>query len=252
MDFDPPLTEARLIRRYKRFLADVRFTAEAEDKPGADAVPPADGADDDVVTVHCPNSGAMLGVAPPGARCWLSQSPNPKRKHAWTLEVVEADGVCVGINTMAPNRLAAEALSRDAIAELAGYGVHRREVRYHEDSRIDLLLESADRPPAYVEVKNVHLRRRDRLAEFPDSVTARGAKHLRALADMARADARAVMLFVVQRDDCDAFALADDIDHAYAAAFREARAAGVEALAYACAVSPQAIHLTRPLPMIGE
>ncbi len=232
MTFDPPLTAGVLLRRYKRFLADVRLDGMAEP-----------------VTVHCPNPGAMLGVAPPGARCWVSPSANPKRKLPWTLEIVEADGAWVGVNTQTPNRLADEALAADAIAELTGYERRRREVKYGAASRIDLLLEDDARPPAYVEVKNVHLRRSKDLAEFPDCVTARGAKHLRELADMARQGARAIQLFVVQRPDCAALALAEDIDPGYAAAFADAVAAGVEPLAYACAVSPQTVRIAQRIPV---
>ncbi len=232
MRFDPPLLEATLIRRYKRFLADVRF---------------ADGSE---TTVHCPNSGSMMGVAPEGARVWLRDSQNPKRKHRFTWELVEVDGGLSGINTANPNTLAEEAVRAGVIPELTGYASLRREVKYGENSRIDLLLEDPERPPAYVEVKNVHLRRDRSLAEFPDCVTSRGAKHLRELADQVALGHRAVMLFVIQRTDCDAFALASDLDPAYASAFALARAAGVEALAYTCAITPEGIDVNRPVPIL--
>lgn len=232
MIFDPPLTEGVLLRRYQRFLADVRLDGAAGP-----------------VTVHCPNPGAMMGVAPAGARCWASPAANPKRKLRWTLEIVEADGACVGVNTQTPNRLVEEALAGDAIAELRGYARRRREVRHGAASRIDFVLQDDARPPAYVEVKNVHLRRTAALAEFPDCVTTRGAKHLQELAAMARQGARAVQLFIVQRTDCASVALAADLDPGYAAAFEEAVAAGVEPLAYACAVSPHGIEITRRIPV---
>ncbi|MCG8443688.1 MAG: DNA/RNA nuclease SfsA [Caulobacterales bacterium] len=227
----PTLHEGRLLRRYKRFLADVAL------------------ASGETVTAHCPNPGAMLGVAPENARAWLSRSDNPKRKLAYTWELVEADDTLIGINTGRPNALAEEAIAGGVIGELAGYERMRREVRYGEASRIDLLLESAGRPPCFVEVKNVHLRREGPLAEFPDSVTTRGAKHLRELAAQVADGARAVQLFIIQRDDCDRFALAADIDPGYAGAFAEARAAGVEALAYACTVASDEIRVHRAVAL---
>ena len=227
MRFPAPLVPARLIRRYKRFLADVAI---------AGAGP---------VTVYCPNPGSMLGVSDPGSEIWLAPT-RTKLPYRW--ELVRADGGLVGINTGQPNALVAEAIAAGRIPELAGYEGARREVRYGVNSRIDLLLEAPDRPPCYVEVKNVHLRRRD-VAEFPDCVTARGAKHLGELAAMVAAGARAVMVYLVQRADCAHFSLAADLDPAYAAAFARARAAGVEAVCYDCTISLEAIEVARPLPI---
>ncbi|WP_119168813.1 DNA/RNA nuclease SfsA [Algihabitans albus] len=235
MRFDRPLVPARLIRRYKRFLADVVFEEGGE------------------ATAHCPNPGAMLGLATPGARVWLSSATNPARKLRWTWELVEpADGIgqgLVGINTGHPNRLAAEAISAGWIPELSGYGGLRREVKYGRNSRIDLLLEEAGLPPCYVEVKNVHLLRGGGLAEFPDCVTTRGAKHLEELGDMVEAGHRAVMLYVVQRVDCTAFAIAGDLDPGYARALTRALARGVEAYCVACEISPREILVGQALPV---
>lgn len=231
MRFPNPLVEGRLLRRYKRFLADVELPTGA------------------MVTVHCANPGAMTGLAEPGMRVFLSQSGVKTRKLAWSWELVEADGILVGIDTMLPNRLVAEALAAGGIAELAGYDETTREVRYGTNSRVDFVLKGAGRPDAYVEVKNVHLLRQPGLAEFPDSVTARGARHLAELSRMVAAGHRSVMLFLIQRSDARSFSLARDVDPAYGAAFDAARAAGVEMLAYACRISQTGIDVADAVPI---
>ena len=227
MRFDPPLMAGVLVRRYKRFLADVEIGGRIE-------------------TAHCANPGSMLGLAPPGAPILLSASDNPKRKLRLTWELVKVAGALVGINTAYANRLVEEAIRAGRIDALAGYADFRREVPYGEGSRIDFMLSGAGRPPCYVEVKSVTLKRHE-AAEFPDSVTARGARHLRELSAMRSVGARAVMLFVAQRDDCRSLEVAADIDPAYAAALTRARETGVEVLAYACRVSPTGIEIDRPL-----
>ncbi len=235
MRFQKPLIPARLLRRYKRFLADVELATGEQ------------------LTVHVANPGAMTGLAVPGATVWLSRSDNVARKLAHSWELVEVDlgggAELVGINTAHPNLIVAEAIAEGLIPELSGYGTVRREVKYGKNSRVDFLLEAADRPPCYVEVKNVHLMRRPGLAEFPDSVTARGAKHLDELAAMAAAGNRAVMLFLVQIASAMSFTLARDIDPGYAAAFDRACLAGVEAIAYRCAVARDAIAVSGPVPI---
>lgn len=234
MDLPVPLIEGRLVRRYKRFLADVDLGGE-------------------LVTAHCPNPGAMTGLNTPGLRAWLSRSPDPKRKLPYTLELVEADGGLVGIHTGRPNAIVAEAVAAGRVPGLAGYPTLRREVRYGTGSRVDMLLDCPDRGPCYLEVKNVHLRRMDGpnpgAAEFPDSVTARGARHLDELAAVVAAGYRAVMMFCVQRMDCDRVVAAADIDARYAEGLARAVAAGVEALAWDCAITPESITLRRPLPV---
>ena len=232
MRFAAPLVPGRLIRRYKRFLADVLLDTG------------------ETVVTHVANPGAMLGLAEPGMRVWLSRSDSRTRTLPWSLELVEADGTIVGIHTGHPNRLVAEAITAGAIPELAGYATVRREVAYGTNSRVDFLLSAPDRPDAYVEVKNVHLSRRKGRAEFPDSVTARGAKHLAELAKVAERGERAVMLYLVQRGDAEAMSLARDIDPAYAKAFDRALASGVEAIAYACRVTEIEIEVERTLPVL--
>ena len=236
MRFPAPLFPAILVRRYKRFLADVVLPSG------------------ETVTVHCANPGSMIGLAQPGARVWLSTSANPRRKLAHSWELIEIDfgagAELVGINTAHPNALAAEAIAAGAIPELDGYDVIRREVRYGTSSRVDFLLHGLGRPPCYVEIKNVHLMRRAGLAEFPDAVTKRGAKHLGELSDMVAAGARAVMLFLIQIGSARRFALARDIDPAYGRAFDAARAAGVEAIAYRCGISHDGIEVVEPVSIL--
>ena len=227
MDFEKPLVRGRLVKRYKRFLADVVLDSGEE------------------ITAHCANPGSMLGLNAPGSLVYLSRSDNPARKLAWSWEIIEADGALVGISTAHPNRLVEEALLAGLIPELSGFAGLRREVKYGKNSRIDILLEGADGGLTYVEVKNVHLMRQAGLAEFPDSVTARGAKHLVELEDMVRAGHRAVMVYLVQRPDCSELDFAADIDPAYAAALRQAIAGGVEAHAIGCEVTPEFIRATR-------
>lgn len=232
MRFPDPLIKATLLRRYKRFLADVRLP------------------DGEVVTVHCPNPGSMIGNAEPDSEVWLSPARNPARKLRYTWELVRVNDGLVGVNTAHPNGLVEEAIRAGQIPELAGYDSLRREVRYGENSRIDLLLEDGGTgAPCYVEVKNVNLKRGE-TAEFPDAVTARGAKHLRELSAMADAGHRAVMFFLVQRTDCDDVSIAGDIDPIYAKEFAAALTAGVEALCYCCKITTEEIAVDRRLNLL--
>jgi len=228
MKFESPLQSGRLIKRYKRFLADVELD------------------NGEVITAHCANPGSMMGLLPENALVWLSPNTNPKAKLPYRWELVEAEGTLVGINTAHPNRIVENAIADGKIKELQGYTSMRREVKYGENSRIDLLLE--DPGLCYVEVKNVTLKRGE-AAQFPDGVTARGAKHLRELGEMVQNGHRAVMVFLVQRSDCEYLSLAKDIDPAYAKAMDIAKAQGVEVIAYWCKVSPQEIMLTDALPL---
>lgn len=236
MKFASPLVRGRLVKRYKRFLADVVLDTG------------------EVVTATCPNTGSMMGLTTPGANVWLSISASPTRKYAHTWELVEHDlgrgPILVGINTGHPNRIVTEAITQGQIPELANYANLRREVKYGLASRIDILLEDPARGLAYVEIKNVHLSRRAGLAEFPDSVTERGVKHLSELSAMVAAGHRAVMLYLIQRADAEASAFAADIDPTYARATAAARSAGVETLVLGCSVTSEGITLSRPVPTV--
>ena len=232
MRFSTPLVPARLIRRYKRFLADCQLETGEE------------------VTAHCANPGSMMGLAAPGTRIWLEPTHDPKKKlkFGWRL-VDHENGHFTGVDTSVPNRALRHALESREIPEFSSYSNLRAEVKYGQSSRIDFLLQADGLPDAYVEVKSVTLSRTADLAEFPDSVTQRGAKHLRELAEMAALGHRAGMFYLVQRTDCAAMTLASDIDPAYAAAFKDARAAGVEVVCYDTHISPEAITIGQRLPV---
>lgn len=236
MIFDPPLIPATLVRRYKRFLADVTL----DDRSG--------------LTAHCPNTGSMLGCQDPGSRVWLSRVDNPKRKYAHTWELVEtAGGALVGINTGRSNRLVREAMESGTIRELTGYGRARAEVRYGaEGSRADFLLEDGDdHRPCYVEVKNVTAAVNEGVAVFPDAVSVRGTRHLRELEKVVATDsARAVLCFCVQRGDVAEVRPADDIDPDYGQTLRRAMAAGVEVIAYRANVGVEGIQLVERIPVV--
>lgn len=236
MDFPHTLLEGRLIERYKRFLADI-------------ALP-----DGSVVTAHCANPGAMLGLKEPGSRVLLSRASNPKRKlgYNWELVEVAAGGgprQLVGINTSRPNALVAEALSEARLAPFIGYDRVRPEVKYGRNSRVDFLLEKDGAPSCYLEVKNCHLMREPGFAEFPDCIAARSAKHLYELAEMVAAGFRAALVYVIQME-ADRFDVARDIDPAYDRAFRHALAAGVESHAYTCKVTPEGVRIDRAVEIV--
>jgi len=230
MRFQTPLIPATLIRRYKRFLADVRL---------------ADGRE---VVAHCPNPGSMMGLKDEGLRVWLEPNDDPKKKLKYGWRLVELpDGHFVGVDTAVPNRAVRAALEAGEVPELAAYGTVRPEVKYGEASRIDFLLSEAGLPDTYVEVKSVTLMREAGLAEFPDSVTKRGARHLEELGRMVDAGHRAVMLYLVQRTDCNRFNLARDIDPAYSAAYGDARAKGVDVICIDTKITPEGVWLNQAL-----
>ncbi|MDJ0614267.1 MAG: DNA/RNA nuclease SfsA [Rhizobiaceae bacterium] len=232
MQFETPLTRTTLVKRYKRFLADVQLESG------------------EVITVHCANPGSMLGLTEPGIPAFISDSGNPKRKLRYSLEMVEVGGTLVGVNTNMPNKLAVEAIQASRIPALTGFDILKTEVRYGENSRIDILLETENAPSVFVEVKNVHFVRTPGIHEFPDSVTARGAKHLEEMANEVAKGNRAAMLYVIQRGDGDRFKIAADLDPNYAAAFERATQAGVEAHAIRCDVREDRIDALDLIPIL--
>lgn len=236
MKFPSPLFRGRLVKRYKRFLADVVLDDGTE------------------LTATCPNTGSMMGLTAPGSVVWLSTSDSPTRKYAHTWEMIENDlgagPELVGINTNHPNKIVTEAILAGKVPELSGFADLKREVKYGVSSRIDILLEDPKKGLAYVEIKNVHLMRKAGLAEFPDSVTERGVKHLHELSAMVEAGHRAVMVYLIQRADAKKLSLAADIDPIYAAALKTAKKAGVEAFAYRCDLSVDDIELSKAVPIV--
>jgi sugar fermentation stimulation protein A len=237
MLFSTPLISGTLVQRYKRFLVDVRLD------------------DGTVITGTCANTGSMIGLKEPGMRVWLSTSDSPTRKYKHTWELVEADlgrgPHLVGINTQHPNKLVEEAIHAGKLAAVKGYAELKREQKYGRNSRIDILMSDPAKGLAYVEVKNVHLSRKPGLAEFPDSVTERGMKHLVELSDMVRDGHKAVMVFLIQRADVTKLSLARDIDANYADTFDAAVKAGVEVVALRCKLSTTEIVVDKAIPIVG-
>lgn len=235
MRFQTPLVPGTLIRRYKRFLADVTL------------------ADGQEITAHCANPGSMMGLAEPGMRVWLEPNDDPKKKLKYGWRLVEHDtGDFTGVDTAIPNRMLRAALEAREVPGVTAFDRLRAEVPYGEKSRIDFLLTREGCPDLYIEVKSVTLSRQTGLAEFPDSITARGTKHLNELAEMVRQGHRAMMLYLVQRTDCDRMSLAGDIDPAYAAAWQTATSTGVETLVLDCQISPEAVRLGKTIPMLAQ
>ncbi len=235
MQFPDQLIRGKLVKRYKRFLADIQLV------------------NGKVVVAHCANPGSMLNLLEEDAEVWLSPARNQKRKLKFTLEMIRIGENLVGLNTALPNKIVQEAIREDLIPELVGYNNLKVEVKYGQRSRIDILLQGPSLPDCYIEVKSVTLKRPEKkgnLSEFPDSVTVRGTKHLKALSDQIAVGHRAVMIYLVQREDCNEFSIAGDIDPDYEMAYKAARDTGVEMLCYGCSVTPEAINITRKLTIL--
>ncbi|MCL1141116.1 DNA/RNA nuclease SfsA [Shewanella gaetbuli] len=235
MDFTPPLQKGRLIKRYKRFLTDLVLEDGTE------------------LTIHCPNTGSMKNCLYPGQTVWYSQSDNPKRKYPHTFEIMQTDaGHSIGINTGRANALAEEAIINGVIPELEGYDTLQREVKYgEENSRIDILLTSQEKPKCYIEIKSCTLLEHD-TGYFPDAVTTRGQKHLRELTQMVQQGHRAVLLFVVQHSGIFQVKPATHIDPQYADLLTLAVDQGVEILAYRTEITPQASKIIGPCEVITK
>ena len=234
MCFQTPLIPARLIWRYKRFLADIELE------------------DGSQVTAHCPNPGSMLGLSQPGTKIWVEPNNDPHKKLKYGWHLVEHDnGHFTGINAGSANKIVKEALIGREIKDLDTFSTCRPEVKYGKSSRIDFLLSSSinNVPDTFVEVKSVTLMRQFGLAEFPDSVTGRGLKHLEELSKITKSGKRAVLFFLVQRSDCTAFDIASDIDPAYGKAFQRFKLQDIEVLVYSCALSPDGIKIDKKLPV---
>ena len=225
----PRLFRGTLVKRYKRFLADVRLE------------------DGSLVTAHCPNSGTMMACSRPGRPVYISFHDNPKRKLKYTWEIIDMPASLVGVNTLVPNRLVRKAIEDGQVEELRGYEQVVAEVKTSDKSRIDLMLEKQDGPDCFVEIKNCTLVE-NRVARFPDAVTIRGRKHLKELQRLVREGYRAAMFFLVQRMDAHRFHPADDIDQAYGRELRRAHRNGVEILVYDVAIDLATIRLNNKLP----
>jgi sugar fermentation stimulation protein A len=227
--FTPSLIEGKLIKRYKRFFVDAERNGE-------------------VLTAHCANTGSMSGLLDKGNPVWLTPVNDPKRKLKYSLQMIDVGSSLVGVNTSLPNHLVADAITDGTIKELQGYSNLKKEVKYGVEgkSRIDILLSDDDKPDCYVEVKNVTLKEGN-AAAFPDAVTTRGAKHLDELLAEVKKGNRAVMVYLVQREDCDYFHPSDEKDPVYSAKLREVVKQGVEAYAYACKINPLGITVDKAL-----
>lgn len=235
MKFSDPLVRGRLIKRYKRFLVDIELESGK------------------VVVAHCANPGSMMNLLLPDAEVWLSPASNPNRKLKYTWEMIRCEDTLIGLNTSLPNKIVENAIQQGLVAEFTKYDSLKREIKYGENSRIDILLQSSNLPDCYLEVKSVTLKRPENgnnLAEFPDSVTVRGTKHLHELSGQVANGNRAAMFYLVQREDCNRLSIAGDIDPNYANAFIAARKAGVEMLCYGCSISPEAIKIRRKLEIV--
>lgn len=226
----PKLIKGKLIRRYKRFLADVEMETG------------------EVITVHCPNSGSMKGCAIEGAPVWLSVSDNPKRKYPHTWELVQAPQTLIGVNTLVPNRLVKFSIENGLVPELKGYDAVKSEVKTSDHTRLDLMLESSERQNCYIEIKNCTLVEHG-VAMFPDAVTTRGQKHLQELIDLAAQGFRAVIFYLVQRTDARVFKPADEIDPDYGKGLRKAVKNGVEILVKDTVIDMDLIRINRSIPV---
>jgi len=227
MKFKERLLQGNLVKRYKRFFIDIRYKNK-------------------IITAHCPNSGSMLGLLKENNKVWFSISDNPKRKLKYTLEIIEVENKKVGINTQTTNKIVFEALNSKKIKSLTKYSRIKPEVKYSNNTRFDFLLQNKNEK-CYLEVKNVTLHRKNKIAEFPDAVTSRGTKHLNELCSARKKGYRSYILYLIKREDCDSFKIANDIDKKYQDAFDNAIKSGVKILCYDCKLNDEEIKLNNQI-----
>jgi len=227
MEFNKKLLQGTLIKRYKRFFADIKYKNK-------------------IITAHCPNSGSMMGLLDKGNKVWFSISNNPKRKLKYTLEIIEVKNEKVGINTLLTNKIVFEALSNKKIDTLIKFKNIKPEAKFSDKTRFDFFL-SNDKEKCFLEVKNVTLLREKKIAEFPDAITSRGTKHLNELCKAKKKGYQSYILYLIQRDDCDSFKIAEDIDKKYKEAFNRAIKSDVKILCYDCKLSDEEIKLNNQI-----
>ena len=227
MKFKERLLQGTFIKRYKRFFVDIEYKNK-------------------IITAHCPNSGSMMGLLNKGNDVWFSKSDNPKRKLKFTLEIVNVDKKLIGINTQLTNKIVLEALNKKKIKKLIKFNSINPEVKFSDSTRFDFLI-SNDKEKCFLEVKNVTLVRRGKIAEFPDAITSRGTKHLKELINAKKKGFESCILYLIQREDCRSFKIAEDIDQEYKITFDEALKNGVRMLCYDCKLSNEEIKLNNQI-----
>ncbi len=227
MKFKEELLQGSLIKRYKRFFADIKYN-------------------NNTITAHCPNSGSMMGLINKGNKVWFSESNNPERKLKYTLEIIEVKNEKVGINTFLTNKIVFEALDNKKISSFVKFENINREVKFSDNTRFDFLLTN-NKEKCFLEVKNVTLLREKKMAEFPDAITSRGTKHLNELCKAKGEGYQSYILYLIQRDDCVSFKIAEDIDKKYKDAFNKAIKNGVKILCYDCKLSNEEIKLNKQI-----
>ena len=227
MKFKEKLLQGTLIKRYKRFFVDIEYQNKT-------------------ITAHCPNSGSMMGLLNKGNCVWFSESNNPKRKLKYTLEIIDVNEKLIGVNTHSTNKIILEALNEKRIKNLVKFNYIKTEAKFSDKTRFDFLI-SNNKQKCFLEVKNVTLVRNNKIAEFPDAVTSRGTKHLKELINAKKRGYESYILYLIQRDDCKSFKIAEDIDEVYKIAFNEALKNGVKMLCYDCKLSSEEIRLNKQI-----
>ena len=227
MKFKERLLQGILIKRYKRFFVDIKYKNK-------------------IITGHCPNSGSMMRLLNKNNKVWFSESDNPNRKLRYTLEMIEVDKKIVGINTLLTNKIVLEALNQKKINSLIKFNNIKTEIKFSENTRFDFLL-CNNKKKCFLEVKNVTLVRKKKVAEFPDAITSRGTKHLKELSNAKKKGYQSYILYLIQREDCKSFKIANDIDREYKAAFNKALKNGVKMLCYDCKLSNEEIRLNNQI-----